>query len=819
MAKHISVKGVVQGVGFRPFVYELATRLALQGWVCHTSGGVEIYIEGDPAHMDDFLRHLTIDKPQLARIDSLDVRTVEPRGEYQSFEIFPSLDLDGDYQPIVPDLSICPDCERELFDPGNRRYLYPFINCTNCGPRFTIIRDMPYDRSHTSMAEFGMCKRCSEEYKDPQDRHFLAQPIACPDCGPFVALREIHSQIPYTGLKISSIEIRTSAILKARRLLREGYILGIKGVGGFHLACDASNSLTLEELRDRKGGIGKPFAIMASDLETVQSICNLSQSEAELLVSREKPIVVLEKKNRNEEEHGVSRWVAPNLDTLGVMLPYMALHHLLLNQTDPLLMTEPAPPVLVMTSGNLSDEPIATSDEDALLRLSSLVDAFLLHNRQIHMRCDDSVMRVDHGPSAVDHDLKENANRPSSIVHIRRSRGYAPYPVKLPMEVKPTLAVGSDWNNTFCLARDLYAFLSHHIGNMENVETYEAFEKGVEHLAHIFRVKPELIAHDAHPGYFSTQYARRSRLAARRVEVQHQHAHIASCMADNGLDDRRLIGLAFDRTGYGLDGTLWGGEILLASYADFKRFAHLEALPLPAGDSAIHTPWRIAAGYAQALGLEVADLPFLGKVDKQSLQSIRQQVDGRINSPLNSSMGYFFDAVASLIGVQNEATYESQAAIEMEVLAKPFVSSAAPYPYDIETAEAVKVIRLKELLSAVIRDVRAAEAIGLIAARIHRTVTDVTLDICRLARQSTGLNEVALSGCLWQNQILLGLVRSGLLRDGFVVYCHRQVPANDGGLALGQAVVANYCQAGLDTPSRYSPVETDDRPSAPEVIV
>ena len=806
MAKHISVKGVVQGVGFRPFVYELATRLALHGWVCNTSGGVEIYIEGDPSNIDSFIERLAVDKPQLVRIDSLEVRAEESRGQYRTFDILPSLDLDDVYQPIVADLSICPDCEREMFASRNRRYLYPFINCRNCGPRFTIIRDIPYERSNTTMAEFGICERCSAEYKDPLDRHFLAQPIACPECGPFVALREIHSQTPYTGLKISSIEIRTSAILKARRLLREGYILGIKDIGGFHLACDASNSLTVEELRDRKGGIGKPFAIMASDIETVRSICTLNRAEEELLTSREKPVVVLEKKLHNGQANNVSRWVAPNLDTLGVMLPYMPIHHLLLNQTDPLLGTEPAPSILVMTSGNLSDEPIATSDEDALLRLSSLVDAFLLHNREIHMRCDDSVVRVDNRPWTIDHNAEGNIDRQPSIIHIRRSRGYAPYPVKLPFVVKPTLAVGSEWNNTFCLARDQYAFLSQHIGNMENVETYESFEQGVEHLSHLFRVQPQIIAHDVHPSYFSTQYARRSGLPARRVEVQHHHAHIVSCMADNGLEDRRLIGLAFDGTGYGTDGALWGGEVLLASYSDFERFAHLENLPLPGGDSAIRTPWRMAIGYAHTLGLEVDDLPFIRKIDTQSLQSARRQVDSLLNSPLNSSMSCLFDAVASLIGVQNDATYATQAAIEMEVLSKPFVSSVVSYPFVIEETEKDTVIRLKELLSSVIREVRSGESRGKTAARFHKTVAEMALDACKRARQSTGLNEVALSGCLWQNQTLLDLVRDGLARDGFVVYFHRQVPANDGGLALGQAVVANHVIAKDDQRERWSSV-------------
>jgi hydrogenase maturation protein HypF len=374
--------------------------------------------------------------------------------------------------------------------------------------------------------------------------------------------------------------------------------------------------------------------------------------------------------------------------------------------------------------------------------------------------------------------------------------------------------VGSEWNNTFCLARDRYGFLSPQIGNMENVETYESFEKGVEHLSYIFRVQPRIIAHDLHPGYFSTQYARRSTLTAHRVEVQHHHAHIASCMADNGLDDRRLIGLVFDGTGYGTDGTLWGGETLLASYSDFERFAYLEPLPLPGGDSALRTPWRLAVGYAHVLGLDIDNLPFLRTIDKQSIQTTTQQVNANLNPALSSSMACLFDAVASLIGVQNEATYESQAAIEMEVLAKPFVSSAVPYPYSIVTVENGKIIHLVELLSAVIGDVRGGEAMGLIAARFHRTVAEMALDVCRQARWSTGLNEVALSGCLWQNQTLLDLVRDGLRRDGFVVYFHFQVPANDGGLALGQAVVANHLLGKLE----FAADRTDNRPTDPTGI-
>ena len=809
MAKHISITGVVHDVGFRPFVYGLATRLDLHGWVCKTSTtGVEIFIQGNPSNTEYFLQRLTTEKPPQARIESMEVRTEESRTELVSFEILPSIDADDLFQPVPVDLAICPDCERELFDPRNRRYLYPFISCSHCGPRFSIIKAIPYDRPNTTMAEFEMCERCSAEYRDPLDRHFQAYSAACPDCGPFVALREIHSQFPYEGLKISSIEFRTSAILKARRLLREGYILGIKGLGGFHLVCDASNSLTVEELRDRKGRIDRPFALMASDLEMVHSICSLSREEVELLTSREKPIVVLERKTQNGQAYNVSKWVAPNLDALGIMLPYTPLHHLLLNQTDLLLASEPAPPLLVMTSGNLAEGPIATVVEDALLRLSPLVDAFILHDRDIHMRCDDSVVRVDR--SGMGDETQESAT-----MYLRRSRGYAPYTLKLPFNAKTVLAVGSEFQNAFCITRDRNAILSHQIGNMEIVQVYESFEQSVEHLLQLFQVQPEIIAHDLHPDYFSTQYVRRAALAARRVGVQHQHAHIAACMADNGLDDRRLIGLCFDRTGYGSDGAIWGGEVLLVSYSDFERFAHLEYLPLPGGDSAIRIPWRMAFAYAHALDLDIGDLPFLQQVDRKSLDAVRQQLDRDVNVPLNSSMGNLFEAVASLIGVRNESTYEAQAAIEMEVLAKPFVSTAVCYPIVIETTAAGTQVRLKELFAAIIQDVRSRRSLGTIAARFHQTVAEMTLELCRQARRSTGLHEVAISGGVWQNQILMDLVRKALRADGFSVYYHRQVPTNDSGLALGQAIVAHHSSgtSGLVYPPSRVPVSEKDEPS------
>jgi hydrogenase maturation protein HypF len=538
-----------------------------------------------------------------------------------------------------------------------------------------------------------------------------------------IELRETHSQFPTSDPRISSIEIRTSAILKARRLLREGYIVAIKGLGGFHLAGDASNPYTLAELRERKGRMDKPFAVMAANITAIASVCNIQKDEHRLLTSCEKPIVLLtRKKDTGLLTDQVSELVAPNLDTLGVMLPYTPLHHLLLNQTDPVLAREPVPPILVMTSSNFSEEPIAINNKEALEKLSPLADAFLLHNRDIHIRCDDSVVKVDH----------------NNVVYVCRSRGYAPYSVRLPFEVKPTLAVGGEVKNTFCLTRDRFAFLSHHIGDMENVETQESFRHGIQHLSHVFHVEPEIVTHDLHPDYFTTQYAHHSMTDVQSIGVQHHHAHIASCMAVNGLDNKRLIGLSFDGSGYGTDRAVWGGEVLLASYAGFERFAQLEYLPLPDGHSALPSPWRVAVGYARALGVDIDGLPFLQNIDKQALRALREQISKQSGLPRSSSMGRLFEAVASLIGIRNEVTYEAQAAIEMEVLSKPFISTAKSYPFAVDETENGTMIRLKELFSFIVQDVHANESIGMISACFHRTIADISVDVCKRARAMTG---------------------------------------------------------------------------------
>ena len=769
--KHIHVTGIVQGVGFRPFVYGLAANLDLHGWVCNTSAGVDIHIEGKDLNIASFIEKLSSEKPPLAVIDQLNIKDA-PLENFTTFGIRPSTSLEGAFQPISPDVALCTDCERELFDPKDRRYLYPFINCTNCGPRFSIIKDLPYDRPATTMADFPMCDACRAEYENPLDRRFHAQPIACSDCGPFVQLRNSSSG----SSLISNIDLRLSAVLKARQLLSEGKIVAVKGLGGFHLACDAADEKAVDELRKRKGRAGKPFALMFADMGAIQRYCEVNEEEHALLTGHERPIVLLNMKIKSK----IAKSVAPHMDTLGVMLPYTPLHHLLLNQTDPALAAQPAPFVLVMTSGNFSEEPIAIHNEDALERLSPLTDAFLLHNRDIHIRCDDSVVRAENKGKRKE----ETGYR----FFLRRARGYAPYPVPLPFDSKPTLAVGGELKNTFCLTRDRYAFLSQHIGDMENIEVYESFEQNVGHLSRLFRVQPELLAYDMHPNYFTTQWAQRSTLNAQRIPIQHHHAHIASCMADNKLDNRNMIGLSFDGTGYGTDGAIWGGEALLASYTDFERVAHLEYLPLPGGDSAIRNPWRVAVGYAESLGLDIADLPFLESIDAQAVDIVRKQVQKNLNTPLTSSMGRLFDAVAALIGIRNQVKYEAQAAMEMEVLSKGFLSEASPYPLEMEDG----IIRVGELLKHVIQDVKSNQPAGLIGARFHHAVCVMAVDISRKIRQRTGIKEVVLSGGVWQNQVLFDLTCAGLLRENFIVYTHQQTPANDGGLALGQAVIANF---------------------------
>ena len=758
VARRIHVTGVVQGVGFRPFVYNLAVRLGLSGWVLNSSAGVEIEVAGPAAALDELVRQLRSHPPPLARIESVAVTEIplpeEGDPSFSGFVIRHSQAQPGEFQPISPDIAVCNDCLRELFDPADRRYRYPFINCTNCGPRFTIIRDIPYDRPLTTMVSFVMCPECQAEYDDPADRRFHAQPNACPACGPrvwVVSSADAAVHLP------SGVE----AIAAARQLLMDGGILAVKGLGGFHLACDATSDEAVARLRERKGRVDKPFAIMSPDLEAVELYCAVGEEERALLLSRERPIVLL----RRLLEGPISHLVAPGNACLGAMLPYTPLHHLLL---------EPGggfPVALVMTSGNYSEEPIAVSNDEALERLAGLADAFLLHDREIHARCDDSVTRVFAGAE----------------LPVRRSRGYAPYPVRLPFPVRQVLAVGAELKNTFCLTRERYAFVSQHIGDMENYETLRFFEKMVEQYQRTFRIAPEVIAHDLHPAYLSTRYAERlSSGPDGRLAVQHHHAHIAACMAENGLPGTRpVIGVAFDGTGYGSDGTIWGGEFLIADYTTFRREAHLKVVPLPGGDAAIRRPYRTALAHLWAAGIPWQDdLPPVAVAPPVERAILTRQLERGLNVVPTSSIGRLFDAVSALAGVRQEVNYEAQAAIELEALVQEGVGEG--YSFGLgEEIDAAPVV------GAVVDDVRNGTPVGVIAARFHHGVAVMIRDVCQRLREESSLNDVALSGGVFQNVTLLAMVVPLLQGAGFTVYTHRLVPPNDACISLGQAVVAS----------------------------
>ena len=787
----IHITGIVQGVGFRPFVYGLAKRYQLNGWVRNTSAGVDIEVDGERDVLETFIQTLRDEAPPLSRIDDLSASFQASNG-FRSFDILHSEAVEGAFQPISPDVSICPDCLRELFDPSDRRYRYPFINCTNCGPRFTIIKDIPYDRPKTTMAPFPMCPDCEKEYTDPLDRRFHAQPVACPVCGPQVWLEQTTDDRSQTVNDPSSSIVhhpssslkRDAAILETRNLLSNGKIVAIKGLGGFHLACDATDAESVSELRRRKLRVDKPFALMMPDLETIEQHCFVNDAERELLQSGARPIVLLQRR----PDSPIAKECAPGQDTLGVMLPYTPLHYLLFADPNVQPLTFNLPP-LVMTSGNLSEEPIATDNDEARTRLATLADAFLLHNRDIHIRCDDSVVRVfDDRPLTVDHVSPSTVYGPSSVYPIRRSRGYSPFPVKLPWDVPPLLAVGPELKNTFCITNKNYAFLSHHIGDMENYETLQSFERGIEHFERLFRVKPEAIAYDLHPNYLATRYAlqRAEEENLPTIGVQHHHAHIAACMAEHGLDGSQpVIGLAFDGTGYGEDGAIWGGEVLVADYISYERAFHLDYFPLPGGDAAIKKPARTALALLWSLGLEWDDrLAPVAEFCAEDRTTLRTQLERKINTPMTSSLGRLFDAAAALANVRQSVNYEAQAAIEFEALADP--DEDDDYPFKREQT----VVDVRSAVEALIADVLAGVPVSTISAKFHNGLAQAALEICQKLRIAKGLGQVVLSGGVWQNITLLRRTLSLLQTAGFVVYLHHQVPANDGGLSLGQAVIA-----------------------------
>ena len=749
--RQIEVSGIVQGVGFRPYVYRLATNRRLNGIIRNTSAGVTIEVQGPQEAVQDFVQCLPAEAPPLSRITSFVVHDVPCNGD-ADFRIVHSHAGEEVRTLISPDVAICNDCLRELFDPADRRYGYPFINCTNCGPRFTIVRDIPYDRPSTSMAVFPMCAECQAEYEDPLNRRFHAQPNACWKCGPQVELRDksgraLHCRDP---------------IAEAALALHAGSIIAVKGLGGFHLAADATNRAAVALLRQRKRRVEKPFAIMVPDVAAAEDICELDLAARSVLESIQRPIVLLPKRTPNS----IPDEVAPFNRYLGVFLPYTPLHYLLLR--------EGGFKALVMTSGNLSEEPIAIINREAVARLGGLTDYFLVHNRDILLRCDDSVVRVSNGKT---HQL-------------RRSRGFVPVPVFLKESQPSVLAVGGELKNTICLTKGNHAFLSQHIGDLENAESYGFFAEAVAHLERILEIQPEIIAYDLHPDYFSTKWAQQQS-GAKLVAVQHHHAHIASCMAENHLDGD-VIGFALDGTGYGTDGHIWGGEVLIADYRGFKRAAHFEYVPLPGGAAAIREPWRMAISYlAHHFGRDFLrqEIPFVRQLDMAKTTLILRMIEQNINSPLTSSCGRLFDAVAALTGIRQEVNYEAQAAIELE-MAISCSDRQNTYSFEIMPDEDTWIIGTRPLFAAIMSDLTKHANPGDISRRFHDGLVKMFVRIAELIRQKTGLIRVCLSGGTFNNAYLAQQLELRLAAAGFEVFTQHEVPAGDGGLSLGQAVIA-----------------------------
>ncbi len=781
VARRLRVRGVVQGVGFRPFVYNLALRCAVTGWVRNTSAGVEIQIEGAAERVAAFCAALPREAPPRAFIAAFDEEPAAAEGS-AAFAILASAADPSAYQLVSPDIATCDDCRRELGDPADRRFRYPFTNCTNCGPRFTIIEQLPYDRERTTMRSFTLCPACRREYEDPTDRRFHAEPNACPVCGPQVTLVAASAASP--GAPQAGDVVVSGGhepIAQAARLLCEGAIVAIKGLGGFHLACDATDGEAVRRLKERKRRPDKPLAVMFPSVEHARAHCRLTPAEEELLLSVEHPIVLVEWRAAGAGlEPGmelgttaaggppaaeVSPAVAVRQRYLGAMLPYTPLHILLL---------EAAGRPLVMTSGNLAEEPIV-SDVAEIGRLAGIPDYHLLHDRPIAARYDDSVAIV-------------RGERPRLV---RRSRGYAPFPVALPRELPQVLACGAELKNTFCLTRDANAFLSQHIGDLENLETLEHFEASVALYERLFRLEPEALAHDLHPEYLATKYALAR--GGELVDVQHHHAHIAACLVENGYTGP-AIGVSLDGLGYGDDGALWGGEVLVADLERYRRFAHLEYLPLPGGALAITRPLRTAAGWLLALfgpaGVERARRAGFA-IDDDELAAVSAQVESGVNAPPTSSAGRLFDAVAALAGVRGAITYEGQAAIELEMVS---AAGGAPYPYEVAGGGGREphVVRLAPLFDALLGDLEHGAPPAVVGSRLHATVAALALDLAERARAATGLSTVALSGGVFQNRLLTGMTEAALAGAGFIVLTHALVPANDGGLSLGQAAVAGY---------------------------
>jgi hydrogenase maturation protein HypF len=771
----LRVTGIVQGVGFRPFVYKLARHMGLTGFVQNDPGGVAIEVQGRKIYVREFVRRLRSSPPPLARIDSIDQVEIALVAE-AGFSIVESGAAESKSALLSPDIAVCSDCLREMADPLDRRHLYPFINCTNCGPRFTIIEDVPYDRERTTMRVFAMCSDCAAEYKNPLDRRFHAEPIACPACGPQLRL-----------LNPDGTEVPGDPIAGTRKAIADGKIVAIKGIGGYHLACDAKNSEAVKRLRERKHREQKALAVMVGSAELAKRLCLIQPREHLLLESPACPIVLadnryvmakrlaaeLERASGRPRQLGpplVSEEVAPSNPLLGVMLPYAPHHHLLLDDAD----------AWVMTSGNQTDEPIAFDDTAALGQLGEIADLFLVHNRRIETRCDDSVARVIDGEPQI----------------LRRSRGYVPDPVELPFEVPPVLAVGAELKNTFALSKGRLAFLSHHIGDLKNVEEYNAFKVGIEHFERMFDIEPKAIAADMHPEYLSTKYAKERGLPI--ITVQHHHAHVAKCIAEHKIPGK-VIGVAFDGAGYGDDGAIWGGEFLVCDLRSYTRVAHLKYVPLPGGDAAAEQPWRMAVSHMIAAFGDDAErvMPrILSEIDPKTLGNVVKMAKSGFNSPPTSSMGRLFDAVSSLTGTCHHNSYEGQAAIELEGLSSqsPQRSGASRRSRNLCRFEIIEgdvfEIDPAPVIRAVVEGIDAGEDVARVSARFHAAVAEMVVEVCRRIAQKFCIRTVCLTGGVYQNRILTLSSLEGLRGSGFEVLINRKVPPNDGGISYGQLAVA-----------------------------
>lgn len=741
-AKKIEIKGLVQGVGFRPFIYRLAVAHKLKGTVENNNRGVFIHVEGQPELLKQFIILLPHRIPEAASITTLNEFHAEIE-HFKDFSIKRSRSLSDEITEVSPDIGVCRACLEDMKSQPHR-INYPFINCTNCGPRFTIIKDLPYDRHKTTMNVFEMCDTCRKEYSDILDRRFHAQPIACNHCGPWYTLQE-------NGKKENNLE---NILNRTARLLETGKIMAIKGLGGYHLACNPFNEKTVSELRLRKNREGKPFALMVNDLETAKEYLHINREEEKLLTGWRKPVVLLKIKKP------FTRSISIGLDTVGAMLPYMPFHYLLFEKLNL--------PAIVLTSGNLSDEPIVTDNQIALEKLGAISEAVITYNRDIHNRTDDSVAFV--------------ANKKERM--IRRSRSYAPSPVRLTFDVEGIFAAGAELVNCFCIGKGKQAIMSQHIGDLKNMETLEFYKESIQRHERLFRFQPSLAAMDLHPDYLSTNYVRQLGIPA--VAIQHHHAHIASCMAENGLD-RKVIGASFDGTGYGTDGNIWGGEFMVCDFLGFERKAHFEYIPQPGGDAVTKHPWRMMTAYlVHYFGEDIIhEHPRLFKnTDPKELEVVLFMMKNKINSPLTSSAGRLFDAVSALLGICGNTTYHAEAPMLLESAASPDVQDS--YPFDI-TGE---IISMKPAFGAMIKELTQGESQGNISAKFHRTIAEVILEtVIRISRE-TGIREVALSGGTFQNRIILEQTERRLAIAGFDVYSHSHIPSNDGGIALGQLAIA-----------------------------